>query len=336
MVRRVEYNADTDTFTVLVHHLLEDKEELISNFTHVIVASGIFSVANVPAFPGMDIFKGRILHSCDFRAVSLFLGKKILILGAGRAAKDLAVTGVKFGADKIICSWKTSTTTHEWPEGVEKRPTVERFDENMAYFRDGSSADIDVVIYCTGYHKNYPFLSDGLRLKSELPVPFYPDNLYKGIVWTKGGNGKLLYLGAQGSEYSLTLFDAQAYWVCKYIAGDIKLPDKIEMLNDIEKWKQRCDLCVVVRDYVDFQTEYVRDLCEIVGYITNYADAKKLHHDALRHKAEKFGLFTYRDKQFASIHTGKLSPKPETPWMKSFDSSYKAFVNQNQKPNHVR
>jgi trimethylamine monooxygenase len=39
-----------------------------------------------------------------------------------------------------------------------ERPLVERFEDNMAVFRDGSVAEVDVVIMCTGYLHSYPFL----------------------------------------------------------------------------------------------------------------------------------------------------------------------------------
>ena len=329
VVRRVEYHKATDTFTVTVHNLAEDKEESITNFTHVIVASGIFSVANAPEFPGIDSFNGRILHSHDFRDVSMFLGKTILIVGAGRSAEDLAVAGVKFGADKIICAWNTKPMGYKWPENVEERPIVERFDENTAYFKDGSSAKVDAVILCTGYHKHYPFLPEELRLKTELPVPFYPDNLYKGIVWIKGGSGKLLYLGAQNAAYTFPLFEVQAVWACKYITGGINLPDHSEMLQDIKVWKQKHGMCVILHDYIDFQTEYIRDLCEITGYVTKVTETRDLYHAVLRHKAEN--ICTFRNKQFASVYTGILSIKPQIPWMAAFDPSYEAFIRQIQK-----
>jgi trimethylamine monooxygenase len=39
-----------------------------------------------------------------------------------------------------------------------ERPLVERFEDNTAVFRDGSVAEVDVVIMCTGYLHSYPFL----------------------------------------------------------------------------------------------------------------------------------------------------------------------------------
>ena len=111
---------------------------------------------------------------------------------------------------------------------------VESFIGNTANFQDGSSAEFDVVIFCTGYKARFPFLADDLALK----IPentFYP-NLYKGILWAHGGNNKLLYLGMQNQLYSMNLFDAQALWVVKYLMGELQIPEtREELVQDAER-----------------------------------------------------------------------------------------------------
>ncbi len=54
-----------------------------------------------------------------------------------------------------------------------------------------------------------------------------------------GGNGRMLYVGTQDQYYTFTMFDAQARWTVKYIAGDIKMPSKEETLEDMKKWRQK-------------------------------------------------------------------------------------------------
>ena len=45
-----------------------------------------------------------------------------------------------------------------WPKEVEERPLVQRFDGKIAHFKDGLSAEVDVVMMCTGYLHKYDFL----------------------------------------------------------------------------------------------------------------------------------------------------------------------------------
>ena len=35
---------------------------------------------------------------------------------------------------------------------------MERFEGRTVYFKDGSTADFDAVLMCTGYQHSYPFL----------------------------------------------------------------------------------------------------------------------------------------------------------------------------------
>ena len=109
-----------------------------------------------------------------------------------------------------------------------------RFEENDVYFQDGSHANVDVVIFCTGYKLEFPFMQDELRLRAD--KFFYPDNLYKGVLWIKGGNHKLLYVGMQYNIYHFVKYACQAMWACQNIMGKIELPSKDVMLADIAMW----------------------------------------------------------------------------------------------------
>ena len=53
VVRSVEYDADTDDFKVVVKNLVDNLVLPVQRFDYVIVASGHFSVPNVPAFEGL-------------------------------------------------------------------------------------------------------------------------------------------------------------------------------------------------------------------------------------------------------------------------------------------
>ena len=41
-------------------------------FDQVIVATDHFSAPNVPSFPGMETFPGRVMHSHDFRYMATY------------------------------------------------------------------------------------------------------------------------------------------------------------------------------------------------------------------------------------------------------------------------
>ena len=65
-VRMVTYSERSGKFTVTVDHRQENRM-YSEDFDNVIVASGHFSVPNMPAFEGIEQFPGRVLHAHDFR-----------------------------------------------------------------------------------------------------------------------------------------------------------------------------------------------------------------------------------------------------------------------------
>ena len=55
----------------------------------------------------------------------------------------------------------------------------------------------------------------------------------------KGGNNRMMYIGAMDQYYTWTMFDAQAKWAVQYLMGKIKLPEREQMLKDIKSWTKR-------------------------------------------------------------------------------------------------
>ena len=96
---------------------------------------------------------------------------------------------------------------------------------NTATFKDGTTANVDAIILCTGYQHHFPFLADELRLKTDNRL--WPLNLYKGIFWEDVP--QLIYLGMQDQFYTFNMFDAQAWYARDYMLGRLKLPDAAAM-----------------------------------------------------------------------------------------------------------
>ena len=63
----------------------------------VIVATGIVSNPHIPEIPGRDRFRGRIVHSVEYRRPDPFRNQRVLVVGAGNSAgeicAELAVAG---------------------------------------------------------------------------------------------------------------------------------------------------------------------------------------------------------------------------------------------------
>lgn len=60
-------------------------------FDFVVVATGLFSTPYVPKIKGEENFAGPIVHGCDIKTPSQVADKRVIIIGAGKCAIDMAV-----------------------------------------------------------------------------------------------------------------------------------------------------------------------------------------------------------------------------------------------------
>jgi len=215
---------------------------------------------------------------------------------------------------------------YKWPKEVDERPLVQRFEGKTAHFKDGTKADVDVVMMCTGYLHSYPFLRENLRMKSKNVL--YPPGCYKGVVWTEGGNNKLLYAGSQDNYYTYSMFDALGLWIVKLIEGELgPLPSKEEMDKNWKSWVAREKTLKSCNDGADFQTDYVNEIVKDLGSDYPYdLDVAEIFYGWLADK--KKDILTYRDQSFTSKFTGTKSPIHHTNFMYALDDSLETFMNQ--------
>ena len=58
----------------------------------MLIANGTLHKPNMPSLPGK--FEGELMHSCDYRKADVFEGKRVLVVGCGNSACDIAVDAV--------------------------------------------------------------------------------------------------------------------------------------------------------------------------------------------------------------------------------------------------
>jgi trimethylamine monooxygenase len=149
VVRNVKEMSD-GRFKVTVEELTESKG-YSQVFDYVIVASGHFSVPNVPQYPGFETFNGRILHSHDFRNAFEFKDMDILVMGSSYSAEDIGSQCWKYGCRSVTFVHRTAPMGFNWPENVQEVHGLVKVEENTAFFQDGTSKKVDAIILCTGY-----------------------------------------------------------------------------------------------------------------------------------------------------------------------------------------
>jgi cation diffusion facilitator CzcD-associated flavoprotein CzcO len=162
-------------------------------------------------------FAGRIIHSADTATLERDVrGKRILLVGGGFSAEDLALQSIKLGVERVYISTRYNsevTWTTKWPMDKVKLLRAQvpfRVTENgrsiqfcevewgfhgyKTYYDEVETEvrDIDTIILCTGYQVNLNMLDPSLRkgfpaseFKSEKTVPIPEGWKMKENVLTK-------------------------------------------------------------------------------------------------------------------------------------------------------
>lgn len=185
----------------------------------VLVASGAFNQPNVPNLPGQQTYQGRLLHTYDYRNPQPFHGQRVVVVGAGNSAVQIAADLTPYAhvtiASHAPIQWKPQRVLgrdiHFWLRltGLDAlppqkwlrqtavidsghyrqalregkfnwRPMFSGFTPSGVLWADGASEDVDSVIFATGYHLNIGFLQ-GLGIQPETKSPEHRGIYFVGL-----------------------------------------------------------------------------------------------------------------------------------------------------------
>ena len=319
-VRGVSRSASGDGFTVTTHDHATDATTS-EDFDWVVVSTGHFSTPNMPHYPGYETFGGTLIHAHDFRDAVQFEGDVVMVIGSSYSAEDIASQLWKYGAAEVICSSRSGPMGFDWPEGINEKPILTHVDGRTVHFEDGTSADVDAIVSCTGYLHHFPFMDDELRLVTANRLA--SSMLYRGVVFQP--ENRVLYLGMQDQWYTFNMFDAQAWYARDVILGRIELPGADEQARWIDDFQAAED--AVADDYgaIDFQGDYTQDLIDQTDCPDpNTQLINKMFKDWKGHK--KQSIIGYRDHGHTSPVTGTMAPVHHTSWEEALDDSLESYL----------
>jgi hypothetical protein len=216
-------------------HIRTANGDVHEEFDALVVANGHHWKPRLPEYPGH--FDGEFLHSHDYKRAAPFADRRVLVIGGGNSACDVAVETARVTARTDI-SWRrgyyvvpkflfgqpsdvVNARTLWLPRAVKARinelllrfvqgrnasyglpdpeyrfgathPTINselfyairhghigprgeisRFEGKTVHFVDGSQAEYDVIVACTGYWIAHPFFRPEVIDYSRGPVPLY-------------------------------------------------------------------------------------------------------------------------------------------------------------------
>eukprot|EP00752_Nemacystus_decipiens_P001737 g1680.t1 len=202
-------------------------------FDAVCVCNGHFDKPSTPRTEGADQFRGTVMHArqYDRPGVEAFIGKRVLVVGAGYSGADVA-REVSSVADVVHVSDRNNQVTLQGGErgNIWWRPALERFEgDNGIRFKDGKLEEVDTVVWCTGYSYSFPFLEGSGLLTAPVSERVHP--LYEQLFHARYPS--LSFIGLpQKSIVQFPLFEVQANTVAAVVSGRGALP----RLAEREQW----------------------------------------------------------------------------------------------------
>ena len=101
------WDEKTKTWTAQLKHA--DGTERVVKPRHIVFANGVSSYPFIPDLPGLEDFKGEVVHSEGFDSGAAWTGKNALIMGTGSSANDIALDLHSHGVNTTLIQ-RGSTT----------------------------------------------------------------------------------------------------------------------------------------------------------------------------------------------------------------------------------
>jgi putative flavoprotein involved in K+ transport len=89
------------------HHLIVETESESWRSRAVVMATGQFGVPVLPKWPGIEEYKGHVIHSVKYKTGRDYAGQRVLVIGAGNSGAEIAADLSEQGAAYVAISIRT-------------------------------------------------------------------------------------------------------------------------------------------------------------------------------------------------------------------------------------
>ncbi|KAJ5345342.1 hypothetical protein N7452_003346 [Penicillium brevicompactum] len=316
-VHRAEWNPDTNLWEVETSTAGESR--VVRSFDKVVYSMGPDQTPNIPSVPGLNLFGGEAVHSIAFKRPGDWAGKRVLVVGFGNTAADIACE-LAGTADKVYLSHRNGSIVlprwvdnkpvdhirtyrkgvfleqlsryapgiwtklmnkvilglrdrlydlkPEWgfdpaPSVNQARPIISDYlvdlltreqitsktpiqqivDAKRVEFTDGSTAEVDAIIWCTGYTVDYSILGKSdptvyhdskLRSANGRKIP----RLYQNLLSLEHPDSLAFMGNLSFMNPAFLMFDLASMALGQVWSGRSPLPPREEMIEAVDKQHQ--------------------------------------------------------------------------------------------------
>ncbi|KAF7378261.1 Flavin-containing monooxygenase [Mycena sanguinolenta] len=212
---------------------------------HVVFATGLGGgEGKLPSYPGMETFKGKILHSTEHKRATDHAGKKVVIVGACTSAHDIAVDYYEHGVD-VTMYQRSSTHVLTAKNGLarimkpiywEGGPPTEVADRLNASFPHLMSISLNQrQARVIAEDDKYAFISSILSIyQCELgnPKQLGIDSLYRDLLDGLRKRGFKLNMGMMDAGFAISAWNRGGGFYIDVGASQMIIDGKIKLKND--------------------------------------------------------------------------------------------------------
>ncbi len=247
VAKSAKYDEATQEWTVVVER---EGVEVVLKPKQLVLATGMSGKANVPKFPGQDVFRGEQQHSSQHPGPDAYRGKRVVVIGSNNSAHDICAALWEGGADVTMVQ---RSSTH-----------IVRSESLMEIGLGGLYSEKAVANGMTTRKADLIFASLPYRIMHEFQIPlydqmrerdakFYADLEKAGFMldWGADGSGLFLKYLRRGSGYYIDV------GACDLIIdGSIKLKSGSDVSHLTEDAVVLKDGSVLPADLVVYATGY--------------------------------------------------------------------------------
>jgi len=240
-----------------------DGSERVLHPRHVVFANGVVGAPKKAKAPGLEDFKGEIVHTHGYTEGSCWRGKNALVLGAGTSGHDIAQDLCESGANVKLIQRGSITVASVDAAGI----------NHGLYYNEGLPLEDCDLIAASG---TYPLLVRGYKMNVKKMQEIDKD-LLAGLE----ARGMKLDFGEDGTGHQMKLRRRFGGYYLNCGASDLIISGKIGLLQyeDFERFVadgalmkdgrvEKADLLVTATGYHN-QQEVVREILgeEIAGKV---------------------------------------------------------------------
>ncbi|XP_062026007.1 flavin-containing monooxygenase FMO GS-OX-like 2 [Rosa rugosa] len=223
-------------------------EGLEEIYDAVVVCCGHYTQPRVAEISGITTWKGRQIHSHNYRTPEPFRDQVVILIGSSSSATDIYRDIAGVAKEVHISSRSIASETKEKKphfntmrlntminsgyENMWVRSKIKSVHEDgSVVFINGSVVVADTILHCTGYKYHLPFLETngivtvdgddnrvGPLFKHVFPPALAPSLSFVGVPW---------------KTVPFPNFELQSKWIAGVLSNRIALPSKEEMMKDV-------------------------------------------------------------------------------------------------------